>query len=104
MLAPNDEWGIDFVSDTLASGRRFRCFTVVDVCTHECLALVAAHSLPSVAVIEALEHVIDQLACPEQPKIMLDGTANRTLLEAIFPHTPIRVEQPKLAGTTICKR
>jgi hypothetical protein len=46
-----------------------------------------------------LDHVIEQLACPEQPKIILDGTANRTLLEAIFPNTPIRVEQPKLAGT-----
>ena len=64
VLAPNDEWGIDFVSDTLASGRRFRCFTVVDVCTHECLALVAAHSLPSMAVIEALAHVIEQRGAP----------------------------------------
>ena len=64
VLAPNAEWGIDFVSDTLASGRRFRCFTVVDVCTHECLALVAAHSLPSMAVIEALAHVIEQRGAP----------------------------------------
>jgi len=47
-----------------------------------------------------LEHLIEQLACPAQPKIILDGTANRTLLEAIFPHTPIRVEQPTLAGTS----
>jgi hypothetical protein len=35
-----------------------------------------------------LEHLIEQLACPDQPKIILDGTANRTLLEAIFPDTP----------------
>jgi hypothetical protein len=47
-----------------------------------------------------LEHLIDQLACPTQPKIILDGTANRTLLEAIFPHTPIRMEQPTLAGAS----
>jgi hypothetical protein len=47
-----------------------------------------------------LEHLIEQLACPDQSKIILDGTANRTLLEAIFPHTPIRVEQPQLAGTS----
>jgi hypothetical protein len=45
-----------------------------------------------------LEHLIDQLACSDQPKIILDGTANRGLLEAIFPHTPIHIEQPKLAG------
>jgi hypothetical protein len=46
------------------------------------------------------EHLIEQLARANQPKIILDGTANRTLLEAIFPQTPIRVEQPKLAGTS----
>ena len=73
VLAPNAEWGIDFVSDTLESGRRFRCFTVVAVCTHECLALVAAHSLPSVAVIEALEHVIDQRGAPV--RLSLDNGA-----------------------------
>jgi hypothetical protein len=47
-----------------------------------------------------LDHVIEQLAYPDQPKIILDGTANRALLEAIFPHTPIRVEQPRLAGAS----
>src|ERR1700704_2080576 len=47
-----------------------------------------------------LDHVIAQLACPDQPKIILDGTANRMLLEAIFPHTPIHIEQPTLAGTS----
>jgi hypothetical protein len=45
-----------------------------------------------------LDHEIEQLACPDQPKIILDGTANRRLLEAIFPDTPIHIEQPKLAG------
>jgi hypothetical protein len=48
--------------------------------------------------VRGLEHVVEQLACPDQPKIILDGTANRALLEAIFPHTPIRVEQPQHAG------
>lgn len=46
-----------------------------------------------------LEHLIEQLACLDQPKIILDGTANRGLLEAIFPDTPIHIEQPRLAGT-----
>jgi hypothetical protein len=47
-----------------------------------------------------LGHLIEQLACPDQSKIILDGTANRQLLEAIFPHTPIRVEQPQLPGAS----
>ena len=58
---PNDTWGIDFVSDQLASGRRFRCFTVVDHCTREAPGLTVAHSLPSEAVIRALDAMIDYL-------------------------------------------
>ena len=44
-LQPNDRWSLDFVSDQLLDGRRFRILTVVDDCTRECLALVADTSL-----------------------------------------------------------
>jgi hypothetical protein len=43
-----------------------------------------------------LEHLIEQLARAEQPKIILDGTANEDLLKAIFPQTPIRIERPNI--------
>ncbi len=55
---PNGTWGIDFVSDQLASGRRIRCCTVVEACTRENLMITVHHSLPSVAVIAALDAVI----------------------------------------------
>jgi len=61
---PNDTWGIDFVSDQLASGRRFRCFTVVDQCTRESPGIMVAHSLPSTAVIRALEAMIGERGAP----------------------------------------
>jgi hypothetical protein len=48
VLAPSYEAGIVFVGDTLASGYRIRCSTVVCVCSHECLSLVAALGLPRV--------------------------------------------------------
>ena len=37
---PNQRWSLDFVSDALASSRRFRVLTLVDDFTRECLALV----------------------------------------------------------------
>ena len=43
--APNQRWPLDFVSDTLTDGGRFRVLRVVDDCTRECLALVADTSL-----------------------------------------------------------
>ena len=43
--AANQRWSLDFVSDALASGRRFRVLAVVDDFTRECLGLVADTSL-----------------------------------------------------------
>ena len=42
------------------------------------------------------EHLLAQLARPEQPKILLDATINETLLRALFPTTPIQIERPAL--------
>jgi putative transposase len=42
---PNQRWSLDFVSDALASGRRFRVLAVVDDFSRECLGLVVDTSL-----------------------------------------------------------
>lgn len=77
-LGPNAVWGIDFVSDQLADGQRFRCLTVVDQGVHEALALVAARSLPATAVIAALEDVIGERGPPV--RLSLDnGTEFRSV-------------------------
>ncbi len=38
---PNEIWAMDFVSDALFNGNRFRALTVVDAFTRECLAIHA---------------------------------------------------------------
>jgi putative transposase len=47
---PNQRWSLDFVSDSLVCGRRFRILCVVDDYTRECLALVADTSLSGARV------------------------------------------------------
>ena len=47
--ALNQSWSMDFVSDGLAHGRRFRCLNVVDDYTRECLAIEVDTSLPRFA-------------------------------------------------------
>ena len=54
---PNQRWSLDFVSDTLGDGRRFRVLCVVDDCTRECLALVADTSLSGARVARELDGV-----------------------------------------------
>ena len=53
-LMPNQRWSLDFVSDQLTDGRRFRIMTVVDDCTRECLALIADTSLSGARVAREL--------------------------------------------------
>jgi putative transposase len=60
----NQRWCLDFVSDTLSSGRTFRCLNVVDEFTRECLAAHVAHSIPSVAVIDVLEQLREERGLP----------------------------------------
>ena len=51
---PNQRWSLDFVSDSLICGRRFRILCVVDDYTRECLALVADTSLSGARVAREL--------------------------------------------------
>lgn len=53
----NECWGIDFMSDALANGRRFRILNVVDTFSHEALACEADTSLPASRVIQTLEEI-----------------------------------------------
>ena len=55
---PNTRWSLDFVSDQLTCGRRFRILTVVDDCTRECLALVADTSLSGARVARELDGLV----------------------------------------------
>ncbi|HBM62218.1 MAG TPA: hypothetical protein DD444_23885 [Citreicella sp.] len=56
--APNIRWSLDFVSDALTDGRRFRVLAVVDDFSRECLALVADTSLSGHCVVRELDAVI----------------------------------------------
>ena len=61
----NQEWSMDFVHDTLASGRRFRVLNVVDDYTREALAIEVDHSLPGLRVVRVLEELRQRGRKPE---------------------------------------
>ena len=61
IMAPqglNQRWSLDFVSDQLANGRRFRLLNVIDDFNSECLAAVPDFCLSGLRVIRELERVI----------------------------------------------
>nr|WP_229802253.1 IS3 family transposase [Pontibacter akesuensis] len=55
----NSSWSMDFMSDSLASGSRFRTLNVIDDCNREALAIEVASSISSKRVIRTLEQLID---------------------------------------------
>lgn len=54
---PNQIWAMDFVSDSLATGRRFRVLTIKDLFTHEALRLHVDFSITGERVAEVLDRI-----------------------------------------------
>ena len=67
----NQCWSIDFMSDSLFCGRRFRTFNVVDDYNREALAIEVDLSLPSARVVRVLDRIVDWRGCPL--KIRMDN-------------------------------
>lgn len=61
---PNQRWSLDFVSDALTDGRRFRTLCVVDDFTREALAIVVDTSLSGVRVGRELDRIIARRGWP----------------------------------------
>ncbi len=91
---------MDFVSDTLSCGRRFRALTIVDCHSRECLALEVDTSLNGERVVRVLERlketrglptVIQTDNGPEFTGHMLDAWSykNRVKLFFIEPGHPL---------------
>jgi putative transposase len=79
--APNDRWSLDFVSDQLTDGRRFRILTVVDDCTRECLALVADTSLSGARVARELDRLMSERG---KPKMVVSDNGSELTSNAIL--------------------
>lgn len=80
-LALNERWSLDFVSDQLTDGRRFRILTIVDDCTRECLALVADTSLSGSRVARELDRLIVERG---RPKMIVSDNGSELTSNAIL--------------------
>lgn len=56
--APNQIWSIDFMSDSLVDGRRYRLLNVIDDFNRESLAIEVDTSLPLLRVIRVLNRIV----------------------------------------------
>jgi putative transposase len=69
---PNEIWAMDFVSDALFNGRRFRALTVVDAYTRECLAIHADQGIKGEQVVDVMDRLLFERGSPPA-KIRVDN-------------------------------
>ncbi len=60
----NQRWSLDFVSDTLIDGRRFRILCVIDDFSRECLATVVDNSISGERVARELDRIAERRGFP----------------------------------------
>jgi putative transposase len=80
-VRPNERLSLDFVSDQLTEGRRFRILAVVDDCPRECLALVADTSLSGLRVARELDRLITGRG---KPKMIVSDNGSELTSNAIL--------------------
>lgn len=61
---PNQRWSLDFVSDSLHDGRRFRVLCVIDDFSRESLATIVDTSLSGHRVARELDHIAEHRGYP----------------------------------------
>jgi len=79
---PNEVWSVDFMSDALWSGRRFRTFNVIDDFNREALRIEVDSNLPARRIVRALEQLIElrgkplKLRMDNGPELISDTLAS----------------------------
>ncbi len=61
----NQRWSLDFVSDALSDGQRFRVLCIVDDCTREALATVVDRSMSGRRMTRELDNLIGRRGKPD---------------------------------------
>lgn len=62
---PNQKWSMDFVSDSIVTGKRFRALAIVDDYSRECPAIEVDSSMGGRRVVGVLERLAETRGLPE---------------------------------------
>ena len=65
----NEVWSVDFMSDTLWDGRRFRLLNIIDDYNREVLHIESDLSLPTVRLIRVLEYLKEFRGLPQMIRV-----------------------------------
>ena len=66
---PNMTWSMDFMSDSLVHGRRFRTFNIIDDFNRKAIGVEAEFSFPAMGVVQVLKRAIGEHGRPERVRV-----------------------------------
>jgi putative transposase len=69
VTAVNQCWALDFMSDALFNGRRFRALTMLDIYSRECLNIYAGNSITGDTVVGILNIISSHRGLPERIRV-----------------------------------
>ena len=69
LAEPNRSWSMNFMSDVLSDGRRFRTLNVIDDFNREALAIEVDFGLPALRVVRVLDRLLARHGCPRQIRV-----------------------------------
>lgn len=65
----NKSWSMDFMSDSMTGGRKFRTFNVMDDCSREALAIEIDTSLSAQRIVRVLDRIIQHRGKPASIRV-----------------------------------
>ncbi len=63
--APNQQWAMDFVHDSIVTGRKFKCLSILDLFSRESLFIYTGTSIPSRVVVDVLDRLCETRRVPK---------------------------------------
>ncbi len=66
---PNQTWSMDFMSDALLSGRKFRTLNIIDDFNREGLAIEPGFSIGSAVVVKVLQRLVKERGKPRRIRV-----------------------------------
>jgi putative transposase len=90
--AANEVWSLDFVSDQLADGTRFRALTVVDVFSREALAIEVGQKLRGEHVVATLNSLAARRRAPKYLFVDNGSEFSGRLLDLWAYHCKARID------------
>lgn len=67
--APRETWSMDFMSDSLVTGRRFRIFNIIDDFNRQALCTTPNFSMPAIRVVSYLKQAIEVYGKPLEIRV-----------------------------------